>query len=76
VRRWCGKFGQTYAGALRRRQSRPGDKWHLDEVFMSLRHRSMRWWSVANFVSNNGTWMQLTRSAPTSRPACSTTMNG
>ncbi|MEU3948829.1 MFS transporter [Streptomyces sp. NPDC029526] len=26
----------------------------------SLRHRSMRWWSLANFVSNAGTWMQLT----------------
>ncbi|MEU6890306.1 MFS transporter [Streptomyces sp. NPDC046557] len=26
----------------------------------SLRSRSMRWWSVANFVSNAGTWMQLT----------------
>jgi putative transposase len=36
VRRWCGKFGQTYAGALRRRQPRPGDKWHLDEVFIKI----------------------------------------
>ncbi|GAA3889372.1 MFS transporter [Streptomyces sedi] len=26
----------------------------------SLRHPSMRWWSVANLVSNAGTWMQLT----------------
>ncbi|MER5209670.1 MFS transporter [Streptomyces sp. NPDC002838] len=26
----------------------------------SLRYRSMRWWSFANFVSNTGTWMQLT----------------
>ncbi|MBZ4020420.1 MFS transporter [Streptomyces purpurogeneiscleroticus] len=26
----------------------------------SLRYRSMRWWSVANLVSNAGTWMQLT----------------
>ncbi|MFG2267173.1 MFS transporter [Streptomyces sp. NPDC048720] len=26
----------------------------------SLRHRGMRWWSVANLVSNAGTWMQLT----------------
>ncbi|QGZ47700.1 MFS transporter [Streptomyces sp. QHH-9511] len=26
----------------------------------SLRGRSMRWWAVANFVSNAGTWMQLT----------------
>lgn len=34
VRRWCAKFGQVYAGALRRPQPRPGDKWHLDEVFL------------------------------------------
>ncbi|CAM5288191.1 hypothetical protein SALBM311S_09819 [Streptomyces alboniger] len=27
VRRWCGKFGQRYASALRRRRPRPGDKW-------------------------------------------------
>nr|WP_268982850.1 MFS transporter [Streptomyces sp. HF10] len=26
----------------------------------SLRHPGMRWWSVANLVSNAGTWMQLT----------------
>ncbi|MEV7690839.1 MFS transporter [Streptomyces bungoensis] len=25
-----------------------------------MRYRSMRWWSAANFVSNAGTWMQLT----------------
>ncbi|WP_055590732.1 MFS transporter [Peterkaempfera griseoplana] len=26
----------------------------------SLRHSGMRWWSLANLVSNAGTWMQLT----------------
>nr|BFD89308.1 MFS transporter [Kitasatospora sp. Xyl93] len=26
----------------------------------SLRHRGMRWWSLANLVSNVGAWMQLT----------------
>lgn len=36
MRRWYGKFGQTYAGALRRRQPQPGDKWHLDEVFIKI----------------------------------------
>ena len=36
IRRWCAKFGQTYAVALRRRQPRPGDKWHLDEVFIKI----------------------------------------
>jgi putative transposase len=26
IRRWCLKFGQSYAGALHRRHPRPGDK--------------------------------------------------
>jgi putative transposase len=34
VRYWCRKFGQSYANHLRRR--RPGDKWHLDEVFLTI----------------------------------------
>jgi putative transposase len=33
---WCRKFGQTYANQLRHRRPRPGDKWHLDEVFLSI----------------------------------------
>src|SRR3954451_4131462 len=36
IRRWCRKFGQAYANELRRRRPRPGDKWHLDEVFISI----------------------------------------
>lgn len=36
VRRWCAKFGQGYANDLRRRRVRPGDKWHLDEVFIKI----------------------------------------
>lgn len=36
-------------------------KQHGDHApWRSLRHRSMRWWSAANLVSNAGTWMQLT----------------
>jgi transposase-like protein len=36
IRQWCLKFGQDYANQLKRRRAQPGDKWHLDEVF--LRH--------------------------------------
>src|SRR6202022_3630279 len=36
VRQWCLKFGQTYANDLRRGSPRPGDKWHLDEVFLKI----------------------------------------
>jgi hypothetical protein len=36
VRRWCMKFGATFADRVRRRRPRPGDKWHLDEVFIRI----------------------------------------
>jgi len=36
IRAWCAKFGQAYANQLRRRRPRPGDKWHLDEVFVNI----------------------------------------
>ncbi|CAO3452100.1 IS6 family transposase [Azospirillum largimobile] len=36
VRRWCRKFAQTFANRLRRRRPRPGDRWHLDEVFIKI----------------------------------------
>ena len=36
VRQWCAKFGQGYANQLRRRRPRPGDKWHVDEVFIRI----------------------------------------
>ena len=29
-------FGQTYANELRRRRPRCGDKWHMDEVFLTI----------------------------------------
>src|SRR3954451_12587212 len=36
IRQWCRKFGQQYANTLRKRRPRPGDKWHLDEVFVQI----------------------------------------
>jgi transposase-like protein len=35
IRYWCLKFGQTYANGLRK-SHRPGDRWHLDEVFLKI----------------------------------------
>ena len=36
IRQWCRKFGQQYANQLRRRRPRPGDKWQMDEVFLTI----------------------------------------
>src|SRR5215831_21113699 len=48
IRQWCRKFGQDYANRLRRRPPRPGDKWHLDEVFLTINsERHYLWRAVA-----------------------------
>jgi putative transposase len=48
VRQWCAKFGQTYANGLRRRRSRPGDKWHLDEVFIKIGGKTHYLWRAVD----------------------------
>ncbi|WP_425578068.1 IS6 family transposase [Streptomyces atrovirens] len=48
VRRWCAKFGQIYANGLRRRRPRPGDKWHLDEVFVRINGESKYLWRAVD----------------------------
>jgi putative transposase len=47
IRKWCRKFGQSYANELRHRRPRPGDKWHLDEVFLNIQgERHYLWRAV------------------------------
>jgi putative transposase len=36
IRHWCRKFGADFAAKLRRRRPKPGDTWHLDEVFLKI----------------------------------------
>jgi putative transposase len=36
IRKWCRKFGQQHADQLRARRPQPGDKWHLDGVFLTI----------------------------------------
>ena len=48
IRQWCATFGQTYANALRRRRPRPGDKWHLDEVFLTIDGQRQYLWRAVD----------------------------
>jgi putative transposase len=48
VREWCFKFGQTYASGLRRKSARPGDQWHLDEVFLKINGRLHYLWRAVD----------------------------
>ena len=52
IRRWCAKFGQAYANQLRRRRPRPGDKWHLDEVFIKINGKRCYLWRAVDQHGN------------------------
>jgi putative transposase len=52
IRQWCRKFGQTYANELRRRRPRPGDKWHLDEVFITINGETHYLWRAVDQDGN------------------------
>ncbi len=48
LRRWVAKFGPVIARGLRRRQPRPGDVWHLDEVQVSIRGQRLWLWRAVD----------------------------
>ena len=52
IRAWCAKFGQAYANQLRRRRPRPGDKWHLDEVFVKINGAQRYLWRAVDQHGN------------------------
>jgi putative transposase len=52
IRAWCRTFGQTYANGLRRRRPRPGDKWHLDEVFIKIGGKTHYLWRAVDQDGN------------------------
>jgi putative transposase len=56
IRQWCAKFGQTYANQLRRRRARPGDKWHLDEMFIKINGKTHYFWRA---VDQHGTVLDI-----------------
>src|SRR6476620_7726776 len=56
VRRWCKKFGASFADRLRRRRPRPGDKWHMDEVFIRIQGVQHYLWRA---VDQNGVVLDI-----------------
>lgn len=48
IRDWCHTFGGVYAKRLRRRAARPGDRWHLDEVYLSINGKLQYLWRAVD----------------------------
>jgi putative transposase len=52
IRKWYRKFSQQYANQLCRRRPQPGDKWHMDEVFLTIKDEHHYLWQA---VDQDGT---------------------
>jgi putative transposase len=52
IRQWTRKFGQTYANTMRRRMPKRGDKWHLDEVVLTIKGKHHYLWRAVDQDGN------------------------
>jgi len=52
IRKWCRTFGQQYANQLRRRRPRPGDKWHVDEMVLTIKGEHHYLWRAVDQDGN------------------------
>ena len=48
IRRWCIRFGADFARKLRRRRSKPGNIWYLDEVFLRINGELHHLWRAVD----------------------------
>ena len=56
IRAWILRFGRAFADALKKRRPRPGDEWHLDEVFIRIRGKLHYLWRA---VDQHGTVLDI-----------------
>jgi putative transposase len=52
IRQWCLKFGQDYAHQLKHRRVQPGDKWHRDEVLLTINGQRHSLWRAVDQDDN------------------------
>ena len=48
MRQWALKFSQAFANQIRRRLPQPGDKWHLDEVVITIAGKKHWLWRAVD----------------------------
>jgi len=52
IRQWTLKFGQKFANELRRQLPKRGDKWHLDEVVLTIKGKHYYLWRAVDQHGN------------------------
>ena len=56
IRLWVNRFGRHFADCIRRDRPRPNDKWHLDEVVISIRGKKHWLWRA---IDANGDGLEI-----------------
>jgi putative transposase len=56
IREWSQKFGTSFAKRLKTHRPRPGDKWHLDEMFVKINGTPHYLWRA---VDQNGNVLDI-----------------
>ena len=67
IREWGLRFGRLFANELKRRRPRPGDKWHLDEVFIHVQGKLHYLWRA---VDQHGHVLDILVQKPAQCPCC------
>jgi len=52
IRQWWLKFGQDDANQLKPRRAQPGDKWHREEVLLTINGQRHYWWRAVDQDDN------------------------
>lgn len=52
IRLWVNRFGQHFAHCIKRDRPRPNDKWHMDEVVITIRGRKHWQWRAIDAISD------------------------
>jgi putative transposase len=69
VRQWALKFGQAFANQIRRRLPGAGDKWHIDEVVLTISGVKHWLWRAVDQTARPGwCWTSWCRAGATHGP--------
>ncbi len=52
IREWCQKFGQQYANQVQRKRPYITDKWHLDEMVVTIKKQQYYLWRAVDSEGN------------------------
>ena len=48
IKRWCLKFSKDLKGIIKKRECKPGDKWHLDEMISKMNGATFILWRAVD----------------------------